>query len=159
MHAILHGKKIDRGPNYALQNRNLESCIICDLDGTLALLNGRSPFDASTCEHDILNEPIGEILKTYTKKGDKIILLSGRMDEHKEQTIRWLQKHSIHFDQLLMRMTGDTRKDAVIKKEIIENHIWGKYYIRFVLDDRNQVVDMWREELGVACLQVYYGDF
>jgi hypothetical protein len=28
-----------------------------------------------------------------------------------------------------------------------------------VIDDRNQVVDMWRMELGLVCLQVDYGDF
>lgn len=28
-----------------------------------------------------------------------------------------------------------------------------------VIDDRNQVVDMWRKDLGLCCLQVDYGDF
>jgi hypothetical protein len=28
-----------------------------------------------------------------------------------------------------------------------------------VLDDRNQVVDMWRNDLGLTCLQVDWGDF
>ncbi len=41
----------------------------------------------------------------------------------------------------------------------MDNEIKGKYFVRFVLDDRNQVVDMWRNEIGYACLQVYYGDF
>lgn len=31
--------------------------------------------------------------------------------------------------------------------------------VKFVLDDRNQVVDMWRKDLGLTCLQVDYGDF
>jgi hypothetical protein len=159
MHASLHGKKEDRGPNYMTQDTSLPSCIICDLDGTLAILNGRSPFDASQCEKDLLNEPIAEILHTYADKGYKILLLSGRMDEHREQTLSWLKKFNIIFDILLMRQTGDMRKDAIVKKEIVDESIWNKYYIRFVLDDRNQVVDMWRQELGVACLQVNYGDF
>jgi predicted kinase len=159
MHNTLNGIREDRGPNYKPQDTTLPSCIICDLDGTLAILNGRSPFNASECEKDLLNEPIAHILATYMKLGDKIILLSGRMDEHKDQTIAWLEKYKIDYDQLIMRKTGDMRKDAIVKKEIVDENIWGKYFIRFTLDDRNQVVDMWRHEVGVACLQVNYGNF
>ncbi len=159
MHNTLKGIKEHRGPNYRDQDASLPYCIICDLDGTLAILGDRSPFDASQCEKDLLNAPIAEILQTYRDKGDKIILLSGRMDEHRVQTLTWLKKYNINFDMLLMRQTGDMRKDAIIKKEIVDENIWNKYCIRFVLDDRNQVVDMWRQELGVACLQVNYGDF
>jgi len=38
-------------------------------------------------------------------------------------------------------------------------HIKGKYTIRFVIDDRDRVVQMWRRELGLPCFQVNYGDF
>ena len=58
-----------------------------------------------------------------------------------------------------MRASGDTRKDSIVKKELYEKHIKNKYYVSFWLDDRNQVVDMVRKELGLLCLQVYYGDF
>jgi len=57
-----------------------------------------------------------------------------------------------------MRKTGDSRKDSIVKREIFEEHIKGKYRIQFVLDDRNQVVEMWRQ-LGLTCLQVAEGDF
>ena len=42
---------------------------------------------------------------------------------------------------------------------MFDQNIAGKFNVDFVLDDRNQVVDMWRLDLGLACLQVYYGDF
>ena len=45
-----------------------------------------------------------------------------------------------------------------IKREIFENYIRDYYNIQFVLDDRNQVVEMWRS-LGLKCLQVQEGDF
>jgi len=57
-----------------------------------------------------------------------------------------------------MRPTGDNRKDAIVKREIFDREIRDRYRILFVLDDRNQVVDMWRE-LGLTCLQVAPGDF
>ena len=159
MHNQLHGVKEERGPMYAEQDKSLQPAIICDLDGTLALMNGRNPFDASTCENDLLNEPVAHLVKSYAEQGTKIILLSGRTDNYKAETLRWLEKHDIQYEKLLMRRHGDSRKDAIIKKEIVDYEIIGKYFVRFVLDDRNQVVDMWRNEIGYACLQVYYGDF
>lgn len=58
-----------------------------------------------------------------------------------------------------MRASEDYRKDAVIKKEIFKREIQNQFYVEFLLDDRNQVVDMWRKELQLACFQVNYGDF
>lgn len=57
-----------------------------------------------------------------------------------------------------MRPEGDIRKDSIVKREIFENYIRDYYNIQFVLDDRNQVVEMWRS-LGLKCLQVAEGDF
>lgn len=146
-------------PIYTNQNRTLPKAIICDLDGTLALMNGRNPFDAGRCEQDVLNEPVGKLLQNYKKLGYQILLVSGREEQFKPQTVLFLEKHVIVFDQLLMRKSKDYRKYAVIKKEIYEQYIQDNYFIEFVLDDRNQVVDMWRKELGLPCFQVFYGDF
>ncbi|PTB97323.1 polynucleotide kinase [Marivirga lumbricoides] len=154
------GTRMDeRGPNYCIQDKTLPAAIICDLDGTLAIMNGRNPFDASSCENDLLNEPIAEIVRNYYQNGTAIIMLSGRTDNYMEETKRWLEKNEIPYHKLLMRKKGDSRKDAIIKKEIVNAEIKNKYFVRFVLDDRNQVVDMWRNEIGYACLQVNYGDF
>lgn len=141
------------------QNPSLPKAIICDLDGTLCLMNGRSPFDASRCDEDLPNIPVVNIVKNYHELGYKIILASGREDIYKTQTLAWLEKFDISYDQLFMRAAGDYRKDAVIKREIFDTQIEGKYFVEFVLDDRNQVVDLWRKDLNLPCFQVYYGDF
>jgi predicted kinase len=133
--------------------------IICDLDGTLALLNGRNPYDASECEHDILNEPVAKVLRMFSKNGTAIILLSGRENKFRKETLKFLEKHEIHFDELLMRTTKDFRKDNIIKLELYNNYIKDNFDIEFVLDDRNSVVDMWRKELQLPTFQVNYGDF
>ena len=153
------GKYKGRGPHYAEQDKSLPPAIICDLDGTLAIIDHRNPFDASTCEQDGLNEPIADIVMSYHASRHQVILLSGRTDNYMPETKRWLAKHKIPYDLLLMRKHGDSRKDSIIKKEIVDTHIKGKVYVKFVLDDRNQVVDMWRNKMGYACLQVNYGDF
>jgi predicted kinase len=146
-------------PEYRTQNPALPKAIICDLDGTLALTNGRNPFDASTCDQDLLNEPVANLLKNYKTLGYKILLVSGREDQYKAPTLRFLETHEIVFDDLIMRKSKDNRKDSIIKTEIFDNHIKDKYFIEFVLDDRNQVVDTWRKDLKLPCFQVYYGDF
>ena len=154
-----HILKDERGPHYQEQDDTLPHAIICDLDGTLAIIHDRSPFDAKRCETDLLNIPVAEIVKTYYQKGVKIILMSGREDNARSQTINWLSYNKIPYNALYMRKSGDMRKDSVVKKELFEAHVKDQFYVQFVLDDRNQVVDLWRLELGLLCLQVNYGDF
>lgn len=140
----------------------MKKAIICDLDGTLALLGDRSPYDASTAEDDQLNNPIANILEVYSHQtlyDIAVILITGRDDIYKTQTVRWLQKHNIIYDALHMRKTGDKRKDTKVKKEMYEKFIKNKYDVLFVLEDRDQVVEMWRKDLGLTCLQVDYGAF
>lgn len=144
---------------FAEQNPDLPKALICDLDGTLSLLNGRNPFDASRCDEDLLNVPVANILKNYYAIGHQILLVSGREDRYREPTMRFLEKHNIPYSALWMRQTNDNRKDSIIKREIYSENIHNQYYIEFVLDDRNQVVDTWRQELKLTCLQVNYGDF
>ena len=144
---------------YTAQDSTLPKSVICDLDGTLSLLNGRDPYDASSADEDLLNVPVARVLQMAKAQGYKVILLSGREQLYKEPTERFLSKHQIAYDLLLMRTTNDYRKDNIIKKELFQQEIAGKYFIEFLLDDRNQVVDMWRKDLQLPCFQVNYGDF
>lgn len=144
---------------YIAQDSTLPKAVICDLDGTLSLLNGRDPYDASSADEDLLNVPVARVLQMAKAQGYKVILLSGREQLYKEPTERFLSKHQIAYDLLLMRITNDYRKDNIIKKELFQQEIAGKYFIEFLLDDRNQVVDMWRKDLQLPCFQVNYGDF
>ena len=145
--------------SYATQDKNLPKAVICDLDGTLSLLNGRDPYNAATCDNDLLNEPVAAALKMAKQQGYQVILLSGREGKFREPTVRFLDKHQIGYDLLLMRTSNDFRKDNIIKRELFESEIQGKYFVEFLLDDRNQVVDMWRKDLHLPCFQVNYGDF
>lgn len=154
-----HILKDERGPHYQPQDTSLPPAILCDLDGTLAIIKNRSPFDGKSCGSDELNAPIAEILKTYRANGNAIIFMSGRNEDARAATTEWLQRHNIEYDALNMRPDKDMRKDSILKKELFEKYIQGKYFVRFVLDDRDQVVDTWRLELGLPCLQVNYGDF
>lgn len=155
----MHRQFFKDSPEYCDQNPELPKAIICDLDGTLALMNGRNPFDASKCDEDEINNPVANVLRNYKKLGYEILLVSGREDRYKDPTLRFLEKHQIEYDELIMRKTQDSRKDSIIKTEIYNEFIKDKYFVEFVLDDRNQVVDTWRNDLKLPCFQVYYGDF
>lgn len=160
------------GPKY---NPKLPEAVICDLDGTLALIKGRSPYDASDCDiKDLPNIPVIETVLAHYRAGRKIIFCSGREDKYGPETIRFIEKYCVvdnpHYDtdmgstidsikyKLFMRKTGDFRKDNVIKEEIYEEKIKNKYNVLMVLDDRNQVVEFWRSK-GLTCFQVAPGDF
>lgn len=157
---FLESEKNEKKPSQLRQNADLPKAIICDLDGTLALLNGRNPYDAAKSDEDAINVPIQKIVENFYHLGYKILFFTGRQETHRNPSLRFLERtfeDRIEFE-LHMRKATDIRKDSIIKKEMFEEIALNKYFIEFILDDRNQVVDMWRA-LGLTCLQVNYGDF
>lgn len=142
-------------------NGNLMPAIICDLDGTLAHHeNRRSVYDASRSDEDALDGVIYSIINTFHReKFYQIIYLSGRQEKDREPTLRFLKKHNCPDGPLWMRKDDDSRKDVIVKHELFDAHVKGNYDVKFVLDDRTQVVNMWRRSLGLKCLQCQEGDF
>jgi len=148
--------------------------ILCDLDGTISLFNpirkngsvekrhvgapARSPYDASKANNDMVNEPVAEVLERMSAAGYQIIFCSGREDRYRDQTVEFLKKNVGFPYELIMRTTGDSRKDSIVKEELYQKYVAEKYNVFLVLDDRNQVVDFWRSK-GFACWQVNPGDF
>jgi predicted kinase len=133
--------------------------IIVDIDGTLSHSGGlRTPFEYHKVIDDKIDEIIRHIIVVYRSLGYQIIVVSGREDSCYEMTRDWLNKHGVPYDYMYMRKSGDFRKDSIVKKEIYEKYIKDNFNIIFCLDDRNQVVDMWRS-IGIKCLQVQEGDF
>jgi len=162
----------------------LPKAIMCDLDGTLALIDGRSPYDATDCDvKDKPNWPVIQAVMAMHKQGVKVIFMSGRDVKYRPETVRFIEKYCVcncehclgrHEDRLValpapipyeLHMRGeldltqnDTRKDNIIKEELYVAHVAGKYNVLFVLDDRDQVVDQWRT-MGLTCFQVAPGAF
>lgn len=146
-------------------------CILVDIDGTMALMNGRGPYDWHRVGEDQPNKPVVDLVHIVADylplDGDRwgappeqieIIFLSGRDGSCQDDTVDWLTSHGFEGATLFMRAEGDMRPDHVVKLELFDKHIRDQYDVQLVLDDRNQVVDMWRR-LGLTCLQVAPGDF
>lgn len=134
-----------------------ECAYIFDMDGTLALMKDRSPFDWARVGEDELNVAVGATLVVLAQHA-KIIIVSGRDGVCVKETADWLKKYNIPYDHLYMRPQGDVRPDQIVKKEIYEQFIKDKYITIGVFDDRDSVVSIWRS-LGLTCFQCDYGNF
>lgn len=133
--------------------------IIVDIDGTVAHMVARSPFDETRVHEDRPNKPVIEVIRAMDTENYAVIFCSGRTDACREATEKWLIEHvDVPHVGLFMRAAGDTRKDAVVKQELFDKHIRHDYNVVGVFDDRQQVVDMWRS-LGLTVFQVAPGDF
>lgn len=140
-------------------DQDLPEVIICDIDGTIALMNGRSPYEFDKVHTDLPNYPVTALVSRLANEGHKIIFMSGRGEESRTETADWLW-NELGFDApLFMRAAGDFRPDWIVKNELFQEHIAGKYQVWFVLDDRNQVVELWRNKLGLPTFQVAEGNF
>lgn len=150
----MHKQYLQKNIKY-VEDINLPHAIIVDIDGTLAKMVNRNPFEWNKVKHDSCNDVIKQMVNDY--KGN-VIIFTGRDGVCKTDTIEWLHLNDIKYDKLFMRDCGNTEKDSIIKQRMFDNNIRGKYYIDYILDDRNQVVEMWRS-IGLICLQVAEGDF
>ncbi len=135
------------------QDTNLPKCVIIDFDNTLAFIGKRSPFDWKKVGCDYPNQVVIDHARLYKEAGFTIIILSGRDGVCQGESEEWLKFYGVPYDHFFMRKPNDFRKDSIVKKEIYENQIKGKYNVFVSLDDRQQVVDTWRE-LGLSCFQV-----
>ncbi|NQY58524.1 AAA family ATPase [Cognatishimia sp.] len=161
---------------YTAREGGKQDCIVVDLDGTVAYNNGhRGWYDGAKVYGDDVKYPIRDIVLGYKEfiflhggYDIKLIFVTARQtgvdNICQKETVKWIDEkllfgHENHQDYLLqMRKQGDNRKDCIVKKEIYENYIEPYYSVLCVFDDRDQVVNMWRD-LGLMCLQVDKGDF
>jgi len=140
-------------------NEILQDCIIVDCDGTLSIRGSRSPYDFSKVREDKVNEPIKNLVNFLSSdifnedKSLRVFIFSGRDDVSIGDTKIWLKENQIYYDFIYMRETGDKRSDEIVKQELYEQYVKGKYNVLYIIDDRKKVIDMWRK-LGLTTLDV-----
>jgi FMN phosphatase YigB (HAD superfamily) len=135
--------------------------LLCDLDGTLCDHTHRlgyafrQEWDTYNvlAAHDPVVKPVLEVLQVFAELGEyKIGIITARPDSVKQLTEQWLMTHDVPYDHLVMRSFGDWRSDHIVKLEKAKIY-WPPAEVLFVLDDRNGVVEAWREN-GYRCFQV-----
>ncbi len=137
----------------------LPEAVLVDIDGTVALMGGRSPYDMTRVGADRPNPSVITAVRAMQAFGHHIVFCSGRSEDARKITERWLAEHvRVPYEALYLRETGDRRKDSIVKAEIFEREIRHRYRVTGVFDDRASVVQMWRS-LGLTVFQVADGDF
>lgn len=131
--------------------------VIVDIDGTLAIHQGRSPYDWAKVSTDKPNEPVVRLVKLIAQS-NSIVFVTGRDEVCRKDTQAWLDSHVGVEGQLFMRPQNDDRPDAALKRQIYDSQIKDSYDVWLVIDDRKRVVNMWRKK-GLVCAQVAKGDF
>jgi predicted kinase len=137
----------------------LPPAVLVDIDGTVALMGDRSPYDWSRVGSDTPNQAVIAAVRAMHAAGNAIVFCSGRDAVCRPETEAWLDLYvGVPYEGLFMRPEGDNRKDAIVKREIFDTEIRDRWRIVGVFDDRRQVVRMWRA-LGLTVFQVADGDF
>jgi len=138
--------------------------IIVDIDDTFVDAKHKKKFvlagdwEAFTkaSEEDMVNPWCKNIIEALNYH---VLFVTGRGDEMYEQTHKFLEDNLNDTDfSLYMRKEGDKTEDTIIKKEIYKTIIEPTFDVEFVLEDRQRLVDMYRE-LGLVVLQCDVGDF
>lgn len=156
---------------------NTTKAIVCDIDGTMADIEHRrhhiprrEPGDKKRPRQnwkaffeEMVNDTVNEWCRALiVSMSDRypIIYATGRAGEYEDITAMWLEDNGLRMAGSLLysRMPKDYRKDSIVKEIILEFEIKPKYDILFIVDDRKQVVDMWRSH-GYTVLQCDEGDF
>tara|TARA_R110002020_G_scaffold272041_2_gene487170 strand:+ start:1585 stop:2238 length:654 start_codon:yes stop_codon:yes gene_type:complete len=158
-----------------------KNIIICDIDGTIANVQHRLHYiknpDGSkksfkdtdwdsfhkACVDDTPYDDVIEVLRSLVVGHDnrEVYFFSGRNSSVRKETWRWLEAHvketvmpsDFSPQQLQMRSENDRRPDTVVKLEIMQGLGFTPDDVLCILDDRQSVVDMWREN-GFRVMQV-----
>lgn len=146
-------------------------CVIFDIDGTLANVEHRIHWVRSKPKNwtafnrgmsrDMPNQDICDLLRMFHASGTTILIASGRNEDDREVTERWLRDVAGLgglWTRLYMRPSRDYRSDDIIKSEILDQMIADGFNPVMAIDDRDQVVAMLRAR-GLRVLQVAPGNF
>jgi phosphoglycolate phosphatase-like HAD superfamily hydrolase len=150
---------------------NKRNCFVFDLDGTLCDVRHRRQYVATKPKNwnawnaglvsDKPHLPVQKVFKAlrnlhYSNDySTDLIIVSGRSDDYKEQTVKWLTDNEIFYDEIYMRKYKDNRDDAIVKFEIADE-IEKTHNILGVFDDRHRVVNMWIQR-GIFVFDVGQG--
>lgn len=143
-----------------------DEIVIFDIDGTLADVSERihhvrkkpknwKAFFAGMAQDKAIHSMV-RLCNILYSSGVQIILCSGRSEEHREETVKWLAEQGVDYHSLLLRKDHDRRSDTEVKRELLAEV--DKNKILFVVEDRSKVVEMWRSR-GLVCLQCAPGEF
>lgn len=142
-----------------IPNPDLPKAVWVDVDGTVAKMVSRKPFEWHKVGEDEPIHHVIEAVQALKKDGYKVVVMSGRDEVCKSDTEEWLLRHGIEPDDIFMRPADSYIPDDRVKHDLFWEHVAPKYDVRFALDDRDKVVKFTREVLNIPVFQVQPGAF
>lgn len=135
--------------------------VLMDIDGTVAIKHpDRGIYDGSLAHLDTPNIPIVTTLRALRQLNHvEVIAMSGRGDNDRKVTEDWIKEHVGEGITLHMRKDKDLRPDWVVKYEMFQEHIAGKFHVLAAFEDRDQMVHLYRRRLYLPTVQVADGNF
>lgn len=144
--------------------------VIFDLDGTIADCSHRlhhikeKPKNFKKFHQECLNDPaiqdVKELVDIMAGAGYSIVFCTGRSEDAREDTVKWLNKHFPQVEYILyMRPTGNHEPDWIMKVSLLaRNDELTPDKVFAIFEDRDRVVEAWRDH-GYRCYQVCAGNY
>lgn len=148
---------------FQAQDSSLPHCILVDLDNTICWnVTGRPWYGDQAPDLMSKDVPIPPMIDLLNNYSGAVIYLTGREAEEKTKnaTLEWI-KNNARFrenDLIIMRSDGDYEEGYVVKETLYNTYIKDKYFVDYVLEDSDKIVEMFRRK-GLIVLQPYNTSF
>lgn len=125
---------------------------ISDMDHRLSLIDRLEPdWDAFEASCD-LDYPIHStiLLMRALHHQHQVWIWTGRSDNVKGKTVKWLTAQGVPYDQLIMRRYGDQRPTVRIKRDWLNDNPVPRDRVLCAFDDDPQIIQMLNSEQVLA---------
>jgi hypothetical protein len=135
----------------------MKSAAIIDLDNCVSDDRWRLPFIQlekerpndrywtyhSYCDSDQPGN--AHVIRELSERYDELLVFTSRPETVREKTMSWLSANSIPHALLFMR-PDDNHLPSVEMKRLMLSWLPGEYRIEHAIDDRHDILDMYRAE-------------
>ena len=134
---------------------NLPPAVIFDLDLTIMVRTNRGPYEYDKADSDKKDPKALWMIKRWIADGITPIFITGR--EATEASLKAIQTclgiepikklSESYFPYLILgRKEGDRRPSLIVKQELYEQNVEGKYNVLMAFDDDSTTVNMYKQK-------------
>lgn len=128
-----------KAPASLKEKSDKRRALLVDLDGSLCQnVSGRSYYDMTRVGEDKPNPLVAFLVDCVNEAGGyyaDVLFITGRTEDGREATEKWLKDNCLEGKGLFMREIGDKRKDNIVKRELIEQKILPNWEILGAIDN------------------------